>query len=135
MKRLALTMFAVAVFLTVFASYAGAFTMSEKVVVSNELIAVARVSAGGYSAEERINLVNERLAYILGYEPLAPRYIQVRAMRDGSRAITVGDRLLITVTAADARANNTTIPVLAGVWLAHARQALPQARPNANLIG
>jgi hypothetical protein len=134
-KRLALTMFAVAVFVTVFASYAGAFTMSQRVVVSGQLIAIARVPAGGYSADERINQVNERLAYILGYEPLAPRYIHVRAMCDGSRAIMVGDRLLITVTAADARANNTTIARLTEVWLARAREAIPQARPNANLVG
>ncbi len=135
MKRLALTMFFAALVLTVFASYAGAFTMSEKVVVADQLIAIARTPAGGISADQRINDVNDRLAYILGYEPLAPRYIHARVMRDGSRAIMVGNRLLITVTAADARANNTTIRNLTNVWLTRARQALPQARPNANLVG
>lgn len=133
MKRLALTMFVTAVILTVFASYAGAFTMSEKVVVSNQLIAIARTPAGGYSADQRINMVNDRLAYILGYEPLAPRDIYARALPGGSRAIMVGNRLLITVTPADARANNTTVAGLTRVWLQHARQAIPQARPNANL--
>lgn len=124
-----------AVIVAAFASYAGAFTMSEKVVVSNQLIAIARVPAGGMSADQRINAVNERLAYILGYEPLAPKDITAVSYCDGSRGIMVGNRLLITVTAADAQANNTTIAKLTRVWLTRAREALPQARPNANLIG
>ena len=135
MKRLVITVFAVALTWAVFASCAHAFTMSEKIVVSDQLIAIARTSAGGMSAHQRVDNVNERLAYILGYEPLAPRNIRAVAQSDGSRAIMVGRSLFITVTARDAQANETTIAGLTRVWLARARQALPQARPFANLVG
>lgn len=117
-----------------FASLAGAFTMSEKIVVANELIAIARVGAGGYTADERIDRVNERLAYILGFEPLDPGSIY--AVRDGrSRVIMVGDTQLITVTPADARANGMSVSELTNIWLRNAREVLPQARPTPSIPG
>ncbi len=123
-----------AVMIAAFASFAGAFTMSEKVVVANELIAIARVPAGGFTPQERIDRVNERLAYILGFEPLNPGSIY--AVRDGgSRIIMVGDTQLITVTPADARANGTTVSQLTSAWLQNAREALPQARPTPSVPG
>jgi len=123
-----------AVMLVVLSSFAGAFTMSEKVVVANQLIGIARVGAGGFTADERIDRVNERLAYILGFEPLDPGSIY--AVRDGgSRIIMVGDTQLITVTPADARANNATVDTLTSLWLRNARMALPQARPTPSVPG
>jgi len=134
MKRIVLMLALSLVILSLFGTYAGAFTMDQKVVVSDRLIAVARVPAGGFTATDRIGKVNDRLAYILGFEPLAPRYI--RAERAGSdMAIMVGNRLLMTVTQSDARANHTTVAGLTSVWLRAARAAIPQARPNANLPG
>ena len=134
MKRFLLIILTVAVTVSALASLACAFTMSEKVVVANELIAIARTPAGGFSAQERIDRINERLAYILGYEPLAPRDIYT-VRRGGSMAIIVGDRLLMTVTPNDARANNTTVSALASVWLRQARMAIPQARPTPGIPG
>ena len=123
------------VLLVAFGSLAGAFTMSEKVVVANQLVAIARVPAGGFTADQRINRVNERLAYILGYEPLAPRDIYAIPARGGTMAIMVGNRLLITVTSRDAEANNTTVAGLTRTWLRNAREALPQARPTPAIPG
>jgi hypothetical protein len=120
------------VILSVFASTVSAFTTSEKVIVANRIIAIARTPAGGYTADQRIGHINDRLAYILGYEPLAPRDIRAVPVGD-SYAIMVGNRLLLTVTPADARANNTTLRSLTRVWLRYAREAIPQARPNMNL--
>ena len=120
--------------LIVIASAAGAFTMSEKVVSANDLVAIARVPAGGFSAQERIDRVNERLAYIYGFEPLDPG--SITAVRSGSdMIIKVGRSTLITVTPADARANNSTVEGLTRVWLQHAREALPQARPSHAIPG
>ena len=109
--------------------------MSEKVIVANELIAIARVPAGGFTADQRIDRVNERLAYILGYEPLAPRDIYAVRARGGSMSIMVGNRMLMTVTSADARANNTTVAGLTRDWLMRCRDALPQARPTPAIPG
>ncbi len=134
MKRLMVTAVIATVMIGAFASLAGAFTMSEKIVVANELIAIARVGAGGYTADERIDRVNERLAYILGFEPLDPGSIY--AVRDGrSRVIMVGDTQLITVTPADARANGMSVSELTNIWLRNAREVLPQARPTPSIPG
>lgn len=109
---------------------AGAFTMTQKCVIANELCFVARVSAGGMTAEERIDRVNERLAYILGYENLRPSNIRMVGMPGGSVAINVGNSLLTTVTRADARANGARNPrTLANIWVRNLREAMPQARP------
>lgn len=121
--------------LVAFSSFASAFTMSEKVVVANELIAIARAPAGGMTAQQRIDKVNERLAYILGYEPLAPRDIYAVRGPGGTMSIMVGNRLLLTVTSADAMANNSTLPVLTRDWLMRARDAIPQARPTPAIPG
>lgn len=110
-----------------------AFTMSQKVVVATDLVLIARAPVGNMSADDRINVMNERLAYILGYEKLAPRYITLRSAPGGEKAIFVGHSLLTTVTKADARANGTTVPILSKIWLRNARMSLPEARPFANL--
>jgi hypothetical protein len=108
---------------------AGAFTMTQKCVIANELCFVSRASAGGFNPEQRIDRVNERLAYILGYENLRPG--NVRLVSAGPDVqIRVGRSLLVTVTRADARANGARRPEsLARVWLRNLRDALPQARP------
>lgn len=129
MKRMMLALAVTIVMLVVVGSLACAFTMSEKVVVANELIAIARVPAGGFSAQERVDRINERLAYIFGYESLDPRSISA-VPRGSERLIMVGDTPLITVTARDARANNTTIQDLTRTWLQLAKEAIPQARPT-----
>ena len=134
MRRLIPTLLAAIMIATAFGLSAHAFTMSEKVVVANEIIAVARVPAGGLSARERIGRVNERLLYILGFESLHPSAIY--AVRKGdSRVIMVGRTPLITVTPRDARANNTTVAGLTRVWLRLAKEALPQARPTPSVPG
>ena len=109
---------------------AGAFTMTQKCVIANQLCFVSRVGAGGMTAEQRIDRVNERLAYILGYEDLRPRNIRLVSMRGNAVAIRVGHSMLVTVTRADARANGARNPrTLARVWLRNLRDACPQARP------
>ena len=134
MKRIVMIFLATVVILAAYTSFARAFTMSEKVVVANELIAISRVSAGGFSAQARIDKVNERLAYILGFEPLNPG--SINAVRVGNtRVIMVGDTPLITVTSRDAAANNTTVVGLTRTWVQLAREALPLARPTPSVPG
>ena len=134
MKRTIVALLIVTMAAVVIASAASAFTMSEKVVVANSLVAIARAPAGGMTADERIDRENERLAYILGYERLDPASIRLGTC-NGERVISVGNTTLITVTAADARANGTTVEGLAQRWLARARAAIPQARPTPAIPG
>lgn len=105
-----------------------AYTMSEKVVVATELVAIAKASAGGFTAEQRIDRINERLIEIISYERLSAGNIYVKDAGD-CRTIMVGRKLLLTVTPADAAANNTTVADLAGGWLGKAKHAIPQSRP------
>jgi hypothetical protein len=113
---------------------AGAFTMTQKCVIANQLCFVSRVGAGGMTAEQRLDRVNERLAYILGYENLRPGNIRMVSTPSGAQQIRVGKSLLVTVTRGDARANGARNPsTLARVWLRNLRDAMPQARPMANI--
>ena len=132
MKKLMLPLGAAIVLSLVGMAPAGAFTMTQKCVIANELCFVSRVSAGGMTAEQRIDRVNERLAYILGYENLRPGNIRMVSTGTGGIEIRVGRSLLTTVTRADARANGARNPrTLANVWVRNLRQAMPAARPMA----
>src|SRR6266542_3126186 len=80
MKRLMLPLGAAILVSLLGVAPAGAFTMTQKCVIANQLCFVTRVAAGGMTAEDRLNRVNERLAYILGYESLRPNNIRMVAM-------------------------------------------------------
>jgi hypothetical protein len=111
-------------------SPASAFTMAQRCVIAYRDCFVMRAPAGGMTPEQRLDRVNERLAYILGYESLRPS--SIRTVPQGSAVeIRVGKSLLTTVTPADARANGTrNVMGLAQVWLRNLRAALPEARPK-----
>jgi hypothetical protein len=104
--------------------------MSQRCVIANEDCFVMRVPAGGLTAEQRLDRVNERLAYILGYESLRPNTIRLAKSGEAVK-IMVGQSLLTTVTPADARANGTRdVMGLARFWQRNLREALPEARPT-----
>jgi hypothetical protein len=133
MKKIVLPLGTAIVLSVSLMSQAGAFTMTQKCVIANELCFVSRASAGGMTPEQRIDRVNERLAYILGYENLRPNNIRMIAMGPEIQ-IRVGRSLLTTVTRADARANGARNPrTLANIWVRNLRDAMPQARPMARL--
>lgn len=134
MKRFMLSLVAAIGLALVVTPTVNAFTMSEKVVIAYDLVAIARVPAGGMTADQRIDVVNERLAYIYGYEPLNSSAVRLATV-NGETTIMVGKSTLITVTEADAKANNTTVSALAQVWLKSARESLPQARPTPSIPG
>ena len=134
MKKIVLPLGAAIVLSMLAMPRAGAFTMTQKCVIANELCFVSRAPAGGFTPEQRIDRVNERLAYILGYENLRPGNIRMAAMPGGGVEIRVGRSLLNTVTRADARANGARNPATLGrIWLRNLRAALPEARPLSRL--
>jgi hypothetical protein len=128
-----LSLLAIAGLTLAVAGSADAFTMTQRAVIANQDVFVMRVPAGGMSAEQRLDRVNERLAYILGYEPLRPSAIKAVPHGDVVE-LRVGQSLLTTVTPADARANGTrNVAGLARVWLRNLRDALPEARPGSRI--
>jgi hypothetical protein len=130
MKKLMLLLGAAMAVATLGMAPAEAFTMAQRCVIANEDCFVMRASAAGMAPEERLNRVNERLAYIQGYESLRPGNIRMVAMPNGAQEIRVGDSLLVTVTRADARANGARNPATLGrIWLRNLRDSLPEARP------
>jgi hypothetical protein len=132
MRTLVTALVIVGLLATVTAVPVTAFNMTEKVVVANSLVLVARTPAGGLSADRRISAMNDRLIPILSYERLTPDRIRLRSIQ-GQTGLFVGNRLLTTVTHEDAVANGTTVPKLAQLWLHNARLAIPYARPYANM--
>jgi len=106
-------------------------TMDQKVVVGSQFVHAVRTGAGGFSAEDRVAQINERINKIISKEPLTPSNIRLR-MVGSSPGIFVGRYLLTTVTQADAESNHTTQRALAQRWLQAYRSALPQARPDSN---
>lgn len=105
------------------------YTMQDKCVVANQLCFIVRAPAGDLSSHKRVDLMNDRLAYILGYERLNPSNITIHKINN-QRAIYVGRSLLIDVTHNDAKSDGTTTKALSRQWLSRLRAALPQARPT-----
>jgi hypothetical protein len=99
------------------------------VVVGNEVVMRVRDNAGGYSVEERVKAVNERLVEILSYAPVNNVSVSVHLMR-GNYVISVGKYQLITVDKNMADANNTTMEKLAKTWAEKLLPALKREKPN-----
>ena len=110
---------------------ADALEVDRHVIVASRVIHPIRVSAGGFTPEQRVAKVNERLATIIAREPLAPSNIRMRVV-SGTPGIYVGRYLVISVTQADATYHRTTPRQLAQIWLREYRRVLPQARPDQN---
>jgi peptidylprolyl isomerase len=87
---------------------------------------------GGYTLQQRGDIIQQRLVEILSQQNLAPSDVTVRNTRSGP-TIYVRDRLLLTVDAATARANNNSTPdALARIWARRLADVLP--RVNAKPI-
>jgi hypothetical protein len=110
---------------------ARSYDLDHTVVVADRMIHPVRASAGGYSAEQRVARINERLVNIIAKEPLNPANIRLRMVSDDP-GIFVGRHLVTTITQADADANNTTKMQLAQIWLRRYKRVLPDARPDMN---
>ena len=99
------------------------------IVVGNEVVMRIRDSAGGYSVEERVKAVNERLVEILSYAPVNDVSVTVHMVR-GNYAISVGKYHLITIDKNMADANNVTPEKLAKTWAKNLLPALKKQKPN-----
>ena len=99
------------------------------VVVGNTVVMRVRDSAGGYSVEERVKAVNERLVEILSYAPVNEVSVTVHLVH-GNYVISVGKYQLITIDKNMADSNNTTPEKLAKTWAKNLLPALKKEKPN-----
>ena len=114
------------------ASAQAQFSMPQRCVIANQLCFIVQADAMGFTALQRANQMNDRLANILGHENLTPRNVHVISKGD-YRQIYVGDRRLIIITPADARAEGTaSVDRITDRWVRNLKAALPEARPNGN---
>jgi hypothetical protein len=90
-----------------------------------------RVAAGGFSPEQRLERLQERVVQVLSREELRPEHVRVVPGRGGrSATITVGPVLFVTVTEADAAASRSTPVKLAEVWAENFRKGFAASRPK-----
>ena len=120
----------VAAFLT--AMPAGAQDTAD-VSVAGQVVLRFRAAEGGYTPEQRADIIRTRLIPILSMPNLKADDIRVRSETRGNQAtIWVRDEMLVTVGWNLARANQTTPLALAGVWSDRLREALPEASVKSN---
>lgn len=104
-------------------------------VYDGHLILRIRVAAGGQSAIQRAEIVQQRLLRVMEWqfstdENLIPSQIHVERHKECA-VIACGPLSIITVTPLDARANKTTIQDLAILW----RNSLSQVLEIATITG
>jgi hypothetical protein len=121
-----------AVVLPALAGQALADTAAKDITVGPDVVARVRVSAGGYTIEQRADIAQNRVLTILSDASLTADNIAdaVAIHKAGAdRAIYVGKNLFFTITSADASATQATVDQLAKMWAANLRAALPKVKP------
>ncbi len=107
------------------------------VAVGSTLMFKIRVAADGKTVQERVDQVNERLPDILASKKIRPsdiKAVPVDKKKDANINIMVKDRLLVTVTPEDGKANGVSVKKQAEDWVKSLRKTLPKvnALPNPN---
>jgi len=97
---------------------------SQQVWLANSPILTVRNDAGGYSIEQRLHDLQLRANDLLPFGKNTPTFTIMRSGRDAN--IYADKEFLMTVTAADARANGTTPMKLARYWAARFHSTIPQ---------
>lgn len=113
------------------AASAGAMAPGE-IALGGEVILRLRVPAGGYTLQQREDLIQQRLIGILSLEDLTADDVTVQPTRYGP-TITVRGKMLLTVDVPTAAAAGSTPEQLAPVWARRLGQVLP--RVNVRLRG
>jgi hypothetical protein len=87
-----------------------------------------RATVAGYTPRQRWGQLQQRIVQILA-QPDCTKQPVIVAKKGLDATISVGKRLFITVTQADARVNKTRVTKLAKLWADKLRAALPLADP------
>lgn len=98
-------------------------TMTTRCVVGNQDCFVIRAGCGSLSAEDRMGLVNDRLAGVLGYAKSGD--VNVQETAKGDSAVFIGHTLVVTATLGDSVANGgLSTRALASIWSKNLASAL-----------
>ncbi|MCX7993636.1 MAG: hypothetical protein N2651_08205 [Fimbriimonadales bacterium] len=99
--------------------------------IGGKFIMRLRAGYGNLSVAERARIVEERLTELLGAKLTEEQITLKEVRKDRQYEIYVRERLLITVTPADAEAAKMSVKQMAEHWLKQLRQTLPglSARP------
>ena len=94
------------------------------VFVGGQPIMRYRVSAGGFTPEQRADETQLRVNKLLGQGPIAASDITVEPQGDDAVVLVKG-QLLFTADAATAQLNDSTSMDLANIWASRMRTVLP----------
>lgn len=104
--------------------------------VAGRVVFRIRAAYKEMSPERRVEELDYRLNEILSKQDRAIGAADITLTQSkGSAGILVLGDLLVTVTAADAAANKTTVAKLGQVWLANIRKTVPLVTPRLNRGG
>src|SRR5579859_4210427 len=103
--------------------------------VGGEHLITIRAAHGGKTAQQRADVVTDRLPVILGRPVIKPGDIHIVPSANGQFKILVGNLLLVTATPEDGKVNGNTTRHQAEIWLKQLRAVLPKinALPNPNV--
>lgn len=101
-----------------------------RVMLGGEELYKVRVGVGAFTPQDRAEAVTQRLVDIAGDASILPQNIQVREAAQTTNVVNTanGDRILITVTDADARAADQPRQLLATNYRDAVRQGITQYR-------
>ena len=99
------------------------------VVVGERVIFTLRAGVAGISALERASVVNARIKRVLGEDALHPENLVVQINENGEPTLALPNLPLLSITPADAQAENVTPAELAAQWERPLRSALIETKP------
>ena len=97
------------------------------VLIGDDVVLRVRFPAGGYTVQERAELIMLRINELLGSKPFNPSDVKV-AVQNKEYVVMVGDNLIITADSATAKFNKSTPQQLAEMWAANLRRVIPKAK-------
>ncbi len=97
------------------------------VIIGQEVVLRIRFPAGGYSVEERAEIVTQRINELLGSQPFEASDVTV-GVCNKEYAVFIGGNLIITADKETAKFNKTTPEKLANIWADNLRRVIPEAK-------
>ena len=106
---------------------------TREVRIGDYLLLRIRCAAGGYTVDERVAALQQRVNNLLRG---GKQYSTISVRKSGTDAnIYADDVFFMTVTPADGKANGTTAEKLANVWAERLRDLFPKSTPDKPGVG
>jgi len=138
MRRMCTQWFVAVLTVSVAMGLGTAFAAVNNIVVGGTFVCTITHGAGGYTVDQRVNQINERITNVLSVERFRsnPKTVVEVAAMGANALISVGDPvgkvLVMTVTPADATGTGVSAFTLASQWGQKLAQGLGQAMPSSH---